>query len=49
VEGVGAEAGEQVLAVGDHLVEHPPVQQRRAGGEPALRAGHVHRAAGEGE
>ena len=49
VQGVGAEAGEQVLAVGGHLVEHPAVEQRRAGGEAALRAGDVHGAAGEGE
>ena len=44
---VAAEPEEQVLAVGVGLLEHPAVEQRGAGGEPALRAAHVHRRAGE--
>jgi hypothetical protein len=47
VHRVAAEAGEQVLAVGGHLVEHPAVDHCGAAVEPALRAGDVHRAAGE--
>jgi hypothetical protein len=49
VQGVGAEAGEQVLAVGGHLVEHPVVEQRRARGEAALGTGDVHGSSGEGQ
>ena len=47
VDHVRAEAGEQVLAVGGDVVEHPTVQQLGLAGEAALRAGHVHLAAGE--
>ena len=47
VQGVAAEVGEQVLAVGEDLLEHPPVEQGGAGVEPPLRAGDVHRAPGE--
>ncbi len=47
MQGVAAEVGEQVLAVGEDLLEHPAVEQRGTRLEPALRAGDVHRAAGE--
>jgi hypothetical protein len=47
VHRVGAEPGEQVLAVGEDLVEDPAVEQRGTRREPALRAGQPHRPAGE--
>ena len=47
MQGVAAEVGEQVLAVGEDLLEHAAVEQGGARLEAALRAGDVHRAAGE--
>jgi hypothetical protein len=38
---------EEVLAVGPGVREHLAVQERRAGGEPALRTADVERLAGK--
>ena len=46
VDDAVAERGEEVLAVGRHLVEHPSVDEGGVG-EAALRAGHGDRTAGE--